>query len=329
MFDALFLSPPMPHVSDLLNEYVQRAANVLDGARLHGQVLLAPYTTFRIGGPADVLYDATSAEELANAVVLARAVGVPYFVLGTGANILVGDRGFRGVVVRNLARAMKFLDQDRLWAESGAIVHDLIVASIERQLSGLEHFVGIPSTLGGALWQNLHFLSPAPARERTMFLEELVESVELLGTHNERTTVDRAHMKFGYDTSILHYSGDIALAATLRLAAADANDMHRVMQENLSWRGARHPWLEIHPSAGSIFKKIEGVGAGRLVDQCGLKGYRVGDAQISHIHANIILNLGHATAADVRAIIDHAQKMVAARLGYTLEPEIMFVGEFA
>jgi UDP-N-acetylmuramate dehydrogenase len=329
MFDALFLSLLMPHVSDLLNEYVQRAANVLDGNRLHGHVPLAPYTTFRIGGPADLLYDATSADELANAVVLARTIGVPYFLLGTGANILVGDRGFRGVVIRNLARAMRFLEPDRLWAESGAIVHDLIVASIERQLSGLEHFVGIPSTLGGALWQNLHFLSPAPARERTMFLEEVVESVELLGIDNERTTVGREHMKFGYDTSILHYSGDIALAATLRLAAADANDMHRVMQENLSWRGARHPWLEIHPSAGSIFKKIEGVGAGRLVDQCGLKGYRVGDAQISYIHANIILNLGHATAADVRAIIDHAQQTVATRLGYALEPEIMFVGEFA
>jgi UDP-N-acetylmuramate dehydrogenase len=104
--------------------------------------------------------------------------------------------------------------------------------------------------------------------------------------------------------------------------------MHRIMQENLSWRGARHPWLEIHPSAGSIFKKIEGVGAGRLVDQCGLKGYRVGDAQISHIHANIMVNLGHATAADVRALIAHAQSAVRQQCGHELEPEIGFVGEF-
>ena len=319
----------MPHVSDLLNEYVQRAAGTLDSSRLQANVPLAPYTTFRIGGPADLLYDATSADELANAVVLARKVGVPFFLLGLGANILVGDKGIRGVVIRNLARATRFLDSDRLWAESGAIVHHLILASIERGRSGLEHFVGIPSTLGGALWQNLHFLSPAPARERTMFLDEVVESVELLGVDDKRYTVDRDYMKFGYDTSILHYSGDIALAATLRLIPADANDMHRVMQENLSWRGARHPWLDIHPSAGSIFKKIEGVGAGRLVDQCGLKGFRIGGAQISHIHANIILNLGDATAADVRAIIDHAQQTVASQLGYHLEPEIMFVGEFA
>jgi UDP-N-acetylmuramate dehydrogenase len=318
----------MPHVSELLNEYAQQAASELNVARLQTSASLAPYTTFRIGGAADVLYDAATADDLANAVVLARRIGVPYFVLGTGANILVGDRGFRGVVVRNLARRMRFLDDTRLWAESGTIIHEMIVATVERGLSGLEHFVGIPSTLGGALWQNLHFLSPAPDRDRTMFLDEVVASVELLGPHNERRTVSRDDMKFGYDTSILHYSGDIALAATLQLSRADSNAMHRVMQENLSWRGARHPWLAIHPSAGSIFKKIEGVGAGRLIDQCGLKGYRVGDAQISHIHANIIVNLGRATAADVRAIIAHAQEVVASKLGYHLEPEIMFVGEF-
>lgn len=302
---------------------------MLDASRLHAAVPLAPYTTFRIGGPADLLYDATTADDLANAVLLAREIGVPFFLLGLGANILVGDLGVRGVVIRNLARSTRWLDNDHVWAESGAIVHDLIVDSVGRSRSGLEHFVGIPSTLGGALWQNLHFLSPAPARERTMFLEEVVESVDLLGVPNGRSTVDRSYMQFGYDTSVLHHSGEIALAATLRLAPAPQDDLHRVMQENLSWRGARHPWLEIHPSAGSIFKKIEGVGAGRLIDQCGLKGYRHGDAQISHIHANIILNLGGATAADVRAVIAHAQQTVAERLGYRLEPEISFVGEFA
>jgi UDP-N-acetylmuramate dehydrogenase len=104
--------------------------------------------------------------------------------------------------------------------------------------------------------------------------------------------------------------------------------MHRVLQENLSWRGARHPWLDVHPSAGSIFKKIEGVGAGRLVDQCGLKGFRIGGAQISHIHANIMVNLGGATAADVRALIAYAQRAVHVRFQQHLEPEIGFIGEF-
>jgi UDP-N-acetylmuramate dehydrogenase len=135
-------------------------------------------------------------------------------------------------------------------------------------------------------------------------------------------------MQFGYDTSRLHHTSEVALAVTFRLAPGDPAVMHRVMQENLSWRGSRHPWLEHHPSAGSIFKKIEGVGAGRLIDQCGLKGYRVGDAQISHIHANIIVNLGHATATDVRAVIGHAQRMVEEGLGQKLETEIGMIGEF-
>jgi UDP-N-acetylmuramate dehydrogenase len=104
--------------------------------------------------------------------------------------------------------------------------------------------------------------------------------------------------------------------------------MHKVLQENLAWRGARHPWLDWHPSAGSIFKKIDGAGAGRLVDQCGLKGHRHGDAQISHLHANIIVNLGRATARDVRELIALSQKAVEEKFGLRLDPEIKFVGEF-
>jgi UDP-N-acetylmuramate dehydrogenase len=161
-----------------------------------------------------------------------------------------------------------------------------------------------------------------------MFIAEVVEAVELLMPDGTRRTVDRDAMGFGYDISRLHGSGEIALAVTFQLVKGDHFEMHRVMQENLSWRGSRHPWLEHHPSAGSIFKKIEGVGAGRLIDQCGLKGFRIGDAQISHIHANIMVNLGAATAADVRKLIAHAQQRVAERFDQLLEPEIGFIGEF-
>lgn len=289
---------------------------------------LAPYTTFRIGGPADVLYDATSAEALATAVLTARRLGIPYFVLGLGANILVGDRGVRGLVIRNVARGVEFQDRGIVRAESGTIVADLIAATVARSWSGLEHFVGIPSTVGGAVWQNLHFLSPAPARERTVYIAEVVSSVSVLTPDGARCEVDRDGMRFGYDESLLHEPGYVALAATLQLQPGDQAVMHRVMQENLSWRGARHPWLEYHPSAGSIFKKIEGVGAGRLIDECGLKGFRIGGAQISHLHANIMVNLGGATAADVRALIAHAQAAVAARFSQHLEPEIGLIGEF-
>lgn len=300
----------------------------LDSARVSRDVPLAPFTTFRIGGPADLFYVAESADDLAGAVLAARATRVPHFLLGLGANILVGDRGFRGLVIHNRARRFEFDANGRLWAESGAIVADLIPEAVRRGLSGLEHYVGIPSTVGGAVWQNLHFLSPAPARERTMFIEEVFESCELLTEDGERETVTKDYMQFGYDTSILHRRNDVALAVTFQLERGDENVMQRILQENLSWRGGKHPWLQFHPSAGSIFKKNEGVGAGRLIDQCGLKGHRVGDAQISHIHANIVVNLGRATARDVRELIRVAQEAVRERFGQSIEPEIGFIGEF-
>ena len=307
---------------------LESIASTLAGSRLTRNVPLAPYTTFKVGGPADLLYEADSGDSLAHAIVTARQAGVPYFVLGLGANVLVSDKGVRGLVVRNLASRFTFGDDGRLWVESGAVMSKIIPEAVRRGWSGLEHYVGIPSTIGGAIWQNLHFLSPAPERERTMFIAEVFESAELLTQENERRTVDVGYMNFGYDDTVLHHRSDFVLAATFALERKEPDVMHRIMQENLSWRGSRHPWLEWHPSAGSIFKKIEGVGAGRLVDQCGLKGFHIGDAQISWIHANIMVNLGRATSADVIALIRYARDAVKEKLGYELEPEINFVGEF-
>jgi len=306
-----------------------RSAPGLAPGRLREGEPLAPYTTFRIGGPADLFYPAASADDLAAAVAAARGAGVPWFLLGLGANILVGDRGFRGLVIHNRARRIAIGDDRRAVAESGAVVYpDLIEATLLRGLSGLEHFAGIPSTVGGALWQNLHFLSPAPARERTMFVAEVTEGAEILTAEGERRSVPAAYFEFGYDTSILHHRRDVVLAATFRLAPADPERLRRVVRENLAWRAERHPPLDAEPSAGSIFQKIEGIGAGRLIDQCGLKGASVGGAVVSPRHANIIVNRGGATAADVRALIAKIQDEVERRTGYRLQPEISFVGEF-
>jgi UDP-N-acetylmuramate dehydrogenase len=306
-------------------------ASALDTARVRFDVPLAPYTTFRIGGPADLFYETETADDLASAVLAARQHGVPYFLLGLGANVLIGDRGFRGLVIRNTAHHHEFREAGEsclLWTESGATVKELIQEAVARGWSGLEHYVGIPSTVGGAIWQNLHFLSPAPARERTMFISEVFESCDILTAEGERRTVHSDYVKFAYDDTIFHHRPDIVLSTTFRLAKGDPNVLHRIMQENLSWRGSKHPWLDWHPSAGSIFKKIEGVGAGRLVDQVGLKGFRIGDAQISHMHANIMINLGHATAADVRTLIDTARARVREKFNQDLQPEIGFIGEF-
>jgi UDP-N-acetylmuramate dehydrogenase len=301
----------------------------LGRGRLEENVPLAPFTTFRIGGPADLLFRARTPGELAEAVLAARALEIPFFLLGMGANILVGDRGFRGLVIRNEVAAIDFLDERRVRAGSGVLVyHDLIQATVARGLGGLHHYVGIPSTVGGAIWQNLHFLSPPPERERTMFVEEVVERATILAEEGEVREVDRDYFEFGYDYSILHVRKDVVLDVTFRLNPAPIGELRDTIRENLQWRDDRHPDLWLYPSAGSIFQKLEGIGAGRLIDQCGLKGHVHGAAQVFHKHANIIVNLGGATAREVRELIELAQGTVARELGYELRPEIGMIGEF-
>lgn len=298
--------------------------------QLQTNVILAPFTTFKIGGPADWFLQVTSADELARAVSTASSLGIPWFVLGVGANILIGDGGFRGVVIRNCADSMfVHADVNQVFAESGAIFYpDLIDLAVSNGLSGLEHYVGIPSTVGGALWQNLHFLSPPPERERTMFLEEVLLEAEILSEEGDRRVVGVDYFAFGYDYSILHERRDVVLSATFQLERADTEWMRSVMRANLEWRQERHPPLDTEPSVGSIFKKIEGIGAGRLIDECGLKGKRIGGAEITHRHANIMINRGGATAHDVMELIRLVQQIVLEKTGYSLEPEILFVGEF-
>jgi UDP-N-acetylmuramate dehydrogenase len=286
-------------------------------------------TTFCIGGPADRLFHARTPDALVDAILAARDLGVPHFLLGKGANVLVADRGFRGLVIRSEVGGTDFLDGDRVRAGAGVETYpDLIEATVARGLGGLHHFVGIPSTVGGAMWQNLHFLSPAPERARTVFIEEVVEAAEILTEDGERRTVDREYFQFGYDYSVLHERDDVVLTVDFQLSAVPSTELRRVMEENLIWRKDRHPDLSVYASAGSIFKKIDGIGAGRLIDECGLKGRTEGGAQIFPKHANIITNCGGATAADVRGLIDLAQTRVADELGYELVPEITFVGEF-
>jgi len=300
-------------------------------ARVERGVPLAPYTTFRIGGPADLMFRARTPDELERAVRLARAEGTPHVLLGRGANILVADAGVRGLVIRNEARALEWLDDDLVRAASGAETYpDLIDETVARGLGGLHHFVGIPSTVGGAMWQNLHFLAPAPERERTVFLEEIVARADILDEEGRRREVGVEYFEFGYDDSILHRRDDVVLTVDFRLIRHPEEELRRVMRENLAWRDDRHPDLWLYPCAGSIFQKLEGIGAGRLIDECGLKGFvhASGRAAIFQRHANIIVNLGGARASDVVDLISLARDTVRRELGHELVPEIGFVGDF-
>ncbi len=298
-----------------------------DPARVVRRAPLAPLTTFRIGGPADLLVRVSTADEMVVALQVVREAGVPHVLLGAGANILVGDRGVRGVVIRSEIDGIEWVDDTTVRA--GAGVHTfptLTDLTVARGLGGLHHYVGIPSTVGGALWQNLHFL--APDRTRTCFIEEVLERAVIFTQEGERRVVDCDYFAFGYDDSILHHRDDVVLSADFRLEPTHVVELREVVRSNLEWRDARHPDLWLYPCAGSIFQKIEGVGAGRLIDECGLKGTVHGAAQIFHRHANIIVNLGGATATEVRWLIDLARDTVARETGYELQTEIGLIGEF-
>lgn len=287
--------------------------------------LLGPYTTYKIGGPADYFISVHSSDELITAVKAAKIENVPYFILGSGANILIRDKGIRGLVIHNRSQHVEIRPHNKLWAESGAIISDLIQMTRDHGLSGLEHYVGIPSTVGGAMWQNLHFLSPD--RTETVYVASIVDEAEILDSQLERKTVNAAYFQFGYDDSILHHASVIVLSVTFKLTPKDREAIQKQMDENMAWRISKQPQLDEYPSCGSVFKKIEGVGAGRLIEKAGLKGTRIGNAMISEKHANYIVNLGDATAHDVIDLIKLAQLEVKRQLGYEIEPEITIVGD--
>lgn len=316
-------------------------------------VCLAPYTTFGIGGPADYFCVAKSKEDIIHAIqwaVTSRPDPLQIFILGLGANILVGDHGFRGLVIKNECKQYQISSKYNagmfLTAGSGMTIEELIKITQEQGFSGLEHFAGIPSTLGGALWQNLHFLGTE--RKSTVFIGDIVESAEIIRVKGigERVKnsegkklyplpftlnpkkVNRGYFHFSYDYSSLHDTHDIVLSAVLRLTNDHPETIQQRIFANLAWRKEKHPEYAWRSSAGSVFKKIERYGAGRLIEQVGLKGHRIGGAKISEKHANFIVNTGNATASDIRALIQLAQKKVKEKFNLDLQTEISFIGEF-
>lgn len=287
------------------------------------EVPLAGFTTLGVGGPARYFTLARSGAEIVAAHRWARRRGISARVIGNGSNLLVDDAGVDGLVIRVSdadERAVRFLPGGRVRAESAVPMARLIGLSVARGLSGLEHFAGIPAALGGALYLNLHFLSPA--RDRLMFLGDVVESARIF-EHDRVFTVGPDWFDFGYDHSVLVERPDaVVLDATLRLTAADPHELRRRVRANLAWRGNRHPPEAAARSAGSVFRNPPGASAARLIDAAGLKGTRVGGAAVSTCHANFIINLGGARADDVHALIERVQRRVEEHSGLRLEPEV-------
>lgn len=287
------------------------------GDAVQENVILAPYTSARIGGPADVLLTVKSADELAQAMSFIWKHELPYYVLGGGSNVLVNDDGFRGVVVLNKAKEVRFEggDQPSVWCESGVVFSNLANRCASKAMGSLEWGAAVPGTIGGAVYGN----AGAFGGDVSMNLI----STELL-TINGRETYTVEQMGYAYRSSILkrHEIKAIVLSATMKLKNSTKEEVSVKIAEFSERRKATQP---PGASMGSMFKNPTGDYAGRLIEAAGLKGTRIGNAEISTVHGNFFLNHGETKAGDVLALIRLTQETVLKKLGVQLELEVELI----
>lgn len=278
------------------------------------------HTTFRIGGPAQYFVTPQTTEELGQVVLLCNAEKMPYFMLGHGSNILVSDKGMNSVVIQLYHNYADFsIKENKVYAQAGVMLSKLGQATKEAGLTGFEFAAGIPGTLGGAIMMN----AGAYGGE----MKDIVESVQLMdknGTLHEKSCEE---MQFSYRHSIVEKEDYIVLGATLQLRYGDINVISERMEELATARKTKQP-LEF-PSAGSTFKRPEGYFAGKLIMDAGLRGYRVGGAQISEKHCGFVINTGGATAQDVMQLVEDVKYKVYEKFQVELEPEVKMIGENA
>ena len=296
-------------------------------ARVGEHVALAPFTTFKVGGPADWLFDARTSGEIVTALGLAHAHGVAVTMLGGGSNVLVADAGVRGLVIRARGGEIALVDEHHVRADAATTINGLVRWTITHGRAGLEAWAGTPGTVGGAIFGNAHFGG--------RLIGDLVARVRLAARDGRVIDAARDDMAFGYDESRLQGTGEILLSADFIVAPGDSAALRRTARESLAFRKRTQP-LET-PSAGCIFQNPQpgrdvvpdGMpwSAGALVDRAGLKGQVVGGARVSPAHGNFIVNDGAATARDIRALVDRCRADVRARFGVELREEIVYLGD--
>lgn len=281
---------------------------------------LANYCTFQIGGPADFFVRVDSTEKLIQAIEWAKAKNTPYILFGGGSNILFDDKGFRGLVIKNEAKSISIND-DEITADSGVMVSQLIKFALEHGLSGIEKWSGLPGTVGGAVRGNA-------GCNGLETVEILKETTILDPSTGEKIILKNEDLKYSYRESILKESDKIVLSATFKLQKAELpqDEQKKIMQEINMWRLQKQP---IGRSSGSFFKNpTPDKPAGMLIDQAGLKGKKVGNAQISEKHGNFFLNLGGATAAEMIELAISAKQAVKAKFNTDLHEEVQIFDEF-
>jgi UDP-N-acetylmuramate dehydrogenase len=292
--------------------------------KLRGRVAAAEpmraHTSFRLGGPADLYLVPSDPEDLVAALSFLRNEGVPVFLLGGGTNLLVADRGIRGAVVDLTAIRGLEAGVGTISALCGTLMDDAVGFARDRSLSGLEFAASLPGSVGGAVWMN------ARCYERE--IADVLESVESLddGLVLRRRSIEPG--EWGYKRSPFQSSSEVIVRAVFRLSPGDPRTIDGEMRRHRQDREAKGHFL--HPCAGSVFKNDRSFGkpTGRLIDELGLKGLRAGGARVAPYHGNIIVNLGDATAADVRALIERVEREVADRLGLRLEREVILAGDW-
>lgn len=277
------------------------------------------HTTFRVGGPADYFVTPQSVEEIRGILAVCRKENVPYYIVGNGSNLLVGDGGFRGVVLQIFKKMNDVrVEGERVTAQAGVLLSKVASAAYNASLTGLEFAAGIPGTLGGAVRMN----AGAYGGE----MKDVLKEVTVMTAAGEILVLPAEKLEMGYRTSLVKTKGYLVLSAVIVLEQGNQEAIKARMKELTEQRVSKQP-LEF-PSAGSTFKRPEGYFAGKLIMDAGLRGYQTGGAQVSEKHCGFVINKDNATAADVCRLLRDVQDKVKEQFGVTLEPEVKFLGKF-
>ena len=286
---------------------------------IHLQEPMSGHTTFMVGGPAACLIELEREEQLCNIQRYLSFVEIPFFVLGNGSNVLVSDEGYPGVVLQ-IGDKMSGIrvEGTRIVAQAGALLSQVARAALSQELTGLEFASGIPGTVGGGVVMN----AGAYGGE----MKQVVTKVRVVNQSGEMMELDNSTMEFGYRYSTIRNQPFVVTEVTFQLKEGKAEEIKAVMDDLAARRREKQP-LE-YPSAGSTFKRPEGYYAGELIMNAGLRGYRIGGAQVSDKHCGFIVNMGNATAMDIMDVIRDVQDCVKEKFNVDLEPEVVFLGKF-
>lgn len=293
--------------------------NIIPKERMLFDEPMSRHTTFRVGGAAECMVLIEQEEELLKLVPYLNQIEQDYFILGNGSNLLVGDKGYRGIIIK-LGEGMNRItvDGDHIYVQAGALLSKTAAAARDAGLSGMEFAAGIPGSIGGGVVMN------AGAYDGEM--KQIAESVKVMDQEGKILVLDNDTMEFGYRTSIIKNRPFIVLEVVLHMRPGRKDEIQAKMDELMAKRQSKQPLN--YPSAGSTFKRPEGYFAGKLIMDAGMRGYRIGDAQVSDKHCGFVINIGNASAADVREVIEEVQERVKERFHVKLEPEVIFLGDF-